>query len=1745
VAETSKSRLGHYELLESLGDGAEGKVYKARCLSDKVPGVKRDELTAVKRLRDTRFKSFQQQVEILRSLVHPNIVRYRDSFELHQDDLDEEGYCIVTELLVGETLKERMERNRDGLPWPAAQKIMSGTLDALVFSSSKRVIHRDLKSSNIYVIGDHEAKLIDFGIARAEDAGASTVAGFKGTFDYMAPDFVTSQGEGGFHGDEQSDIFSFGVIFYEALTGDLPSEKLKGNVEIEFVSRWLKNPPKVKYHHPVFDVLVGARSCLRKCLELDRSSRYKSFQELHADFAAIRPRRLTHHKDVYEYVQYLGRGGFGKVFQARRLSDGREVAVKEMVAPDSQTRRFEKEAQILKGLPHPRLVSYLDFVEVKEQALGDSRRFFLILEYLKGMPGASLRDRIKSSADGMDPKEVLALFTGYLDCLDYLHKKGIVHRDIKPANLYAPEGEPDNAKIFDLGIAHDSEGTRTHGQVPGTLDYMPPEFASQEGGRGSPQSDIYSLGVTLYQALTRQLPFDRLPTDEGNAWAAFYLRAEKPPHCAFDHPVFAKFPSLAEVTRRCLAQDPTHRYASAIEMREALALALTPPPPPPEPEEAATVPPPPDDATRGPSPSLLIELEDSLPKGPVRAGRKQLWVLAVEGIGGAVVDDLSVTAVSRSPKLLPQENVLAIVEDDKVKITAHSLKSAGGKAAILVSVRCGTITAEASLTMEIEPIPPPRVKLLTPQPLRLAPKEDSLQLDFELADDEAPAEALKFHLKIDPPDLVAFDAPPQSGAPRPSLILHRAPPRKGRGRIDATVEADGRSSTSAFDFVVASPPRSPWPFVAGLLILALLGLGAFFYLRPSLSVANPMVNVTAGQEAEWTVKVRNAKGPVKVQSLNPDLLPQSNLTVAPVSDGWFRVTAAIPKNDQSGSAQIKVGMDGTDLSQPATAIITAITHKIEVAVKPPDPSPAGRELVWEIHLSPAEDDAKVRAQSPDPQIAPRIEKAGDGVVKVRATPPKTFQGAARINVSTEGTDATATLETKIQPLLSRLALLTPDALRLSANQASAQLKFSVSDDDAPAENLKLRFTVEPANLVACEPAPSSGGAERTVTLARARTFGPGTLAVQVEGGSRPVSANFSLQVDPSPSLIAGPSGAIQLKPGDKERLVPLVISDPYTPADKIQPVVGIEPARALAGKLTHEGTNWTLCLTRITDIATHGTLTVSVQGPGGAFSNAFPFSLEATPKPAITLMETSDLHVGVRKLLDAPLKIACRVTGSAPPTWKRKSSDNPNLLPEGNIGYEAPRSQDANGYITLSPLPGRNGVAKMDFDVTAESALETNFTVQLNVEGEPAPPVLTGLPPEQIILEEGAQTNLSLAISSDYFPPEQLKISTAVEPSGGAAITGIPDSLSGRVSPALAAQTAGQTKITFTLTDPNGHAASQTLAARFLQPLRISGPASFVVTAGTPAIRLGLSDEPDALQQMSEPQVAASAGFLTPANWRLAMTSRQGSNAVLELTLLPPGNVAGKDTLVLTATDLWQRKAVHSISISVVPPLTNSLGMTLVWVADLPGTENGVWKPAGASDPFQGGGWVAQYDVNQDQFIQLLQSNPSAHPNSPNKAKVNNRPLENMTFKQAMDFCDKLTQMDSAQGRLSTGWRYTLPSVEQWAFYAAGTPATPEYAYFLQKGSEPIALGTLAPNARGLYDALGDVFQLTRTQQTLGDKQGHIRRGGYGGSTHEDLSTDPAKTDENWWFPNDSADNPICGPQTGFRVILVPDSAAK
>jgi serine/threonine-protein kinase len=261
----------------------------------------------------------------------------------------------------------------------------------------------------------------------------------------------------------------------------------------------------------------------------------------------------------YELTTRLGVGGMSTVHLAfdRRLE--RQVAVKllaEHLAGDSQfVTRFRREALSVARLVHPNIVQVFDF-GIDEV----SDRHFIVMEYVRGQSGAELlRERGALPVD-----EALAIVTEACRGLGYAHRHGVVHRDVKPGNLL--RAEDGVTKLADFGIAralHEESGITQVGSVLGTAAYLAPEQA--HGEPAGPPADIYALGVVTYQLLSGRLPYEAQSLTE----LALKQQSEVPPR--LDHIVRGVTPELAGAVERALALEAADRFASAEELRVALA----------------------------------------------------------------------------------------------------------------------------------------------------------------------------------------------------------------------------------------------------------------------------------------------------------------------------------------------------------------------------------------------------------------------------------------------------------------------------------------------------------------------------------------------------------------------------------------------------------------------------------------------------------------------------------------------------------------------------------------------------------------------------------------------------------------------------------------------------------------------------------------------------------------------------------------------------------------------------------------------------------------------------------------------------------------------------------------------------------------------------------------------------------------------------------------------------------------------
>ena len=259
----------------------------------------------------------------------------------------------------------------------------------------------------------------------------------------------------------------------------------------------------------------------------------------------------------YRILGRIGSGGMADVYRAEDTQLGREVALKVLhrrFAQDAEfVERFRREASSAAALQHPNVVNVFD--------RGDhDGTYYIAMEHLRGR---TLKDVIAAEAP-MDEERAIALGLQILQAAGFGHARGVIHRDFKPHNVIVDEDG--SAKVTDFGIARAgaSEMTET-GSIMGTAAYLSPEQA--QGHAVTAQSDLYSIGVLLYEMLTGRLPFEG---DSAVAIAVKHLSEPPPPLSTLRPDIH---PALESTVMGALAKDPAHRWASAEEFAAALETA--------------------------------------------------------------------------------------------------------------------------------------------------------------------------------------------------------------------------------------------------------------------------------------------------------------------------------------------------------------------------------------------------------------------------------------------------------------------------------------------------------------------------------------------------------------------------------------------------------------------------------------------------------------------------------------------------------------------------------------------------------------------------------------------------------------------------------------------------------------------------------------------------------------------------------------------------------------------------------------------------------------------------------------------------------------------------------------------------------------------------------------------------------------------------------------------------------------------
>jgi len=272
----------------------------------------------------------------------------------------------------------------------------------------------------------------------------------------------------------------------------------------------------------------------------------------------------------YDVTELLGKGGMGVVYLARQRVIDRWVAIKmlqaELTQDEVSVKRFEQEAKAASLLNHPHLVTLHDY------GITPTGQPFLVMEYLEGH---SLLDIIKRQGP-LSPRRAIKIFSQVAEGLAHAHHQGIVHRDLKPSNiiLVEQEGDSEFVKVVDFGLAKlmpwsgkESQHLTKTGEVFGSPIYMSPEQCM--GRELRPTSDIYSLGITLFEAVTGKPPFK----GANSIQTASKHMSESPPRFSDVRPDLELPEFLETVVFKALAKDPAARFQDMTEFRDALQSA--------------------------------------------------------------------------------------------------------------------------------------------------------------------------------------------------------------------------------------------------------------------------------------------------------------------------------------------------------------------------------------------------------------------------------------------------------------------------------------------------------------------------------------------------------------------------------------------------------------------------------------------------------------------------------------------------------------------------------------------------------------------------------------------------------------------------------------------------------------------------------------------------------------------------------------------------------------------------------------------------------------------------------------------------------------------------------------------------------------------------------------------------------------------------------------------------------------------
>ena len=603
-----------YRIEARLGRGGMGVVYRATHL------VSRKAVALKWMLRSTTDGSAHRRLlrEALAAgrIDHPNVV---DVY-----DVGQEGECayLVMELLHGESLRARLERMR--LENSELIDLLLPALRGVSAAHRAGVIHRDLKPDNIFLCTDpdgsaREAKVLDFGVSAVLVPSTlhptlTDSATILGTPAYMSPEQLVSSQDA----DERTDVYAFGVMLYEASTGQLPfvADSYSGLV-LAVARDQPRAPSKVRP-----DIPAELERVILQALSKQRQDRPQTIDALHdllAPFGSAQrgadvntdapfraqarrvsndrsPEALAHASlpgllalgevfaSRYRVRRCIADGGRGATFEAEHITTERRVALKlfpRMMSVGDGRKKFELEAKISARVKSPYIVEVLDAGYDEETKLP-----FLVMELLEGQ---TLEEWVRREGP-IEAEPALRLLEQVASGLDAAHAhrapggalEPIVHRDLKPENLFLARQHDRSivAKILGYGIAKVPGETGTMArELRGTPLYM--SFEQITDRPLSAQTDVWALGLSAFYMLTGARYWTAGYGERTSVQALFseILSSPRPAPSRRlrEQNSSVELPAAFDAWMlRCIARDPSQRFASAGAAVRALAQVFEP-----------------------------------------------------------------------------------------------------------------------------------------------------------------------------------------------------------------------------------------------------------------------------------------------------------------------------------------------------------------------------------------------------------------------------------------------------------------------------------------------------------------------------------------------------------------------------------------------------------------------------------------------------------------------------------------------------------------------------------------------------------------------------------------------------------------------------------------------------------------------------------------------------------------------------------------------------------------------------------------------------------------------------------------------------------------------------------------------------------------------------------------------------------------------------------------------------------------